>query len=164
MSDFIQKILKDLKVDLTEAFDENFERKAFFSGAPWKPTKRPVSRGSLLVRTSAMRNSIKSNIQGESLVFSSSKSYTGIHNEGGTINMPARKQVIHFNKKGRFSKNNKKASYAQKASVGAYSVEIPKRQFIGDAPEVNKIVKEVVTDNVKDAIQDFINEMMRNNG
>lgn len=162
MSDFVNRILKDLKVDLTEAFDRNFERKAFFSGAPWQPTKRPVSRGSLLVRTSAMRNSIKPTIQGESLVYSSSKLYTGIHNEGGTINMPARKQVIHFNKKGRFNKNNKKASYAQKASVGAYTVKMPKRQFIGDAPEVNKIIKEVVDDNVKKAMEQFINN--RRNG
>lgn len=162
MSDFVNRILKDLKVDLTEAFDRNFERKAFFSGAPWQPTKRPVSRGSLLVRTSAMRNSIKPTIQGESLVYSSSKPYTGIHNEGGTINMPARKQVIHFNKKGRFNKNNKKASYAQKASVGAYTVKMPKRQFIGDAPEVNKIIKEVVDDNVKKAMEQFINN--RRNG
>lgn len=156
MSDFVNRILKDLKVDLTETFDRNFERKAFFSGAPWQPTKRPVSRGSLLVRTSAMRNSIKSTIQGESLVYSSSKPYTGIHNEGGTINMPARKQVIHFNKKGRFNKNNKKASYAQKASVGAYTVKMPKRQFIGDAPEVTKIVNEVTTEHVKRELKDYI--------
>ncbi|WP_108821062.1 phage virion morphogenesis protein [Dysgonomonas sp. Marseille-P4361] len=153
MSDFINNILKDLKVDLTEAFDRNFERKAFFSGAPWKPTKRPVSRGSLLVRSSAMRNSIKSEIKAESLVFSSSKPYTAIHNEGGTINMPPRKQILHFDRKGRFSKNNKRASYGQKANVRGYSVNIPQRQFIGDAPEVNKIIREVATENVSEAIK-----------
>lgn len=164
MQDFIQKILRGVKVDLTEAFDRNFERKAFFSGAPWKPTKHPVSRGSLLVRTSAMRNSIKSEIRGESIAFSSSKPYTAIHNEGGTINMPARKQVIHFNKEGRFSKNNKKASYAQKANVGAHSVEIPQRQFIGNAPEVNRIIMENIEDVVPGEINSFINQLLNNNG
>lgn len=165
MSEFTRRILTDLKIDLTEAFDRNFERKAFFSGAPWKPTKYPVSRGSLLVRSSAMRTSIKSEIQGdERLEYSSSKPYTRIHNEGGTINMPARKQILHFNKKGRFSKNNKNASYGQKARVGAYSVEIPQRQFVGDAPEVNKIIKEVVHDNVKQAAKDFFNGLIGRNG
>ncbi|NDV45493.1 hypothetical protein D0T49_00300 [Paludibacter sp. 221] len=159
MNKAIDKILRNVRVDLTEAYDRNFERKAFFSGAPWLPTKRPVSRGSLLLRSSAMRNSIKSEVRGESIVFTSSKPYTEIHNEGGTINMPARKQVIHFNQKGRFSKNNKKASYAQKASVGAHTVKMPKRQFIGDAPEVEQIVKENIDEVLPSSINDFMTKI-----
>lgn len=128
MSDFINNILKDLKVDLTEAYDRNFERKAFFSGAPWKPTKRPVSRGSLLLRTSRMRNSARSEIQGESIVFSSSVPYYEIHNNGGTIN--------------RTSKKGK-----------SYTINMPERKTIGHAPEVDKIVREVVTDNITEALK-----------
>lgn len=139
MQDFIQKILRGVKVDLTEAFDRNFEHKAFFSGAPWKPTKRPVSRGSLLVRTSAMRNSIKSEIRGESITFSSSKPQTAIHNDGGEIK--------------RVSKKGKN-----------YSINMPQRQFIGNAPEVNRIIMENIEDVVPGEINSFINQLLNNNG
>lgn len=132
MNDFKNRILRGVKVDLTEAYDRNFERKAFFNGVPWQPTKRPVSRGSLLVRTSAMRNSITSQIQGDSIVFSSAKPYTGIHNNGGTI-----------------SRTSKKGK--------SYTINMPKRQFIGHAPEVDKIVKE----NVDTATQKAIAELFK---
>ena len=36
-------ILKDMRVELTEEFDRNFQRKAFFSDA-WKPRKDPKAR------------------------------------------------------------------------------------------------------------------------
>jgi phage gpG-like protein len=139
MQDFIQNILSDLRVDLTEAFDRNFERKAFFSGAPWKATARTVARGSLLVRTSAMRNSIQSKVQGTRIEFSSSKPYTEIHNQGGVIN--------------RTSSKGK-----------SYQINIPQRQFIGDDPEVERIIKENVDDKLPGTINDFLTQMFNNNG
>ena len=132
MSDITQKILRNVRVDLTEAYDRNFERKAFFSGAPWIPTKRPVSRGSLLLRTSKMRNSIKSEIQDESIIFNSPFPYTDIHNNGGIIKRTSTK-----------GKN--------------YTVNMPKRQFIGHAPEVDKIISENINDILPNEINSFIN-------
>ena len=41
----IEKILRDIKVELTDEFDKNFERKAFFS-KPWEQRK-VGKRGSL---------------------------------------------------------------------------------------------------------------------
>lgn len=51
-------ILKDMRVELSEEFDKNFQRKAFFTDA-WKPRKDKKALGSLLVVTGAMRRSIK---------------------------------------------------------------------------------------------------------
>jgi len=47
---FFKTILKDLKVELTEEFDRNFERKAFFNEA-WQPTKWANHKGSLMICT-----------------------------------------------------------------------------------------------------------------
>ena len=44
--DFLNHILTDTKVKLTEAFDRNFERKAFFDDK-WANTLIPNRRGSL---------------------------------------------------------------------------------------------------------------------
>ena len=41
-------ILDDMRVDLSEEFDRNFERKGFFSDK-WKPRAHDYSRGSLLM-------------------------------------------------------------------------------------------------------------------
>ena len=49
-------ILNDLRVELSEEFDRNFERKAFFSDK-WKPRAYDYPKGSLLLVTGAMRRS-----------------------------------------------------------------------------------------------------------
>ena len=64
-------ILKDMRVELTDEFDKNFQRKAFFTDA-WKPRKDKKALGSLLVVTGAMRRSIKSEVVNHGVRFSSS--------------------------------------------------------------------------------------------
>lgn len=88
---FFQNILKDLKVELDDEFDRNFERKAFFD-QQWPQTRLPVSKGSLMNRTSGgggLRGSISSKIEGDAIVWRSSKEYSVIHNDGGDITVTA---------------------------------------------------------------------------
>ena len=56
--ELIRNILSDMKVELTEMFDRNFERKGFF-GSKWKPRKNKKAKGSLLHVTGKMRRSIR---------------------------------------------------------------------------------------------------------
>lgn len=49
-------LLKNIKIELDDEFDRNFERKAFFNIA-WKFAKRNTM-GSLMVRTGALRKSL----------------------------------------------------------------------------------------------------------
>lgn len=95
---------------------------------------------------SSVNNSIKETTW-SSIVFSVPQPYARIHNEGGTINMPARKQVIHF-KGGSFSKM-KSASHAQKVDVGAHVIKIPKRQFMGNSKTLNRQITEKVNEEMK---------------
>jgi len=64
MRDIFKKIIKDVEVELSDEFDRNFERKAFFNTG-WKETAHPVSRGSLMMRSGTLRKSINSQIAGE---------------------------------------------------------------------------------------------------
>ena len=57
MDDLNKRILNDLKVELSEEFDRNFERKAFFS-KPW-PARLMEGRGSLLLQTGKLRRSMR---------------------------------------------------------------------------------------------------------
>ena len=49
-------IIADLRVELAEEFDRNFQRKAFFSER-WLPRRGKKARGSLLVVSGALRRS-----------------------------------------------------------------------------------------------------------
>ena len=87
---FISLTLKDIGTEIGEEFDRNFEREAFFNKR-WARRKYndDESRG-LLIRTGALRRSIKTETTAHSVVFSSDLPYAAIHNEGGAITVTKR--------------------------------------------------------------------------
>ena len=53
-----KRIISDMRVELSDEFDKNFQRKAFFSKR-WKPRQYHTPRGTLLLVTGALRRSIQ---------------------------------------------------------------------------------------------------------
>ena len=82
----IKNILRDIQVELTDEFDRNFERQAFFSEA-WQRRKSPVrNQGrAILTDTGRLRRSIQSRVADAHIEFFSTEPYAAIHNEGGEI-------------------------------------------------------------------------------
>lgn len=132
-----RNILSDMRVELTEEFDKNFERKAFFNDK-WKRRANLKAKGSLLLVTGTLRRSIKSQVRGNGVRFSSAVPYASIHNEGGTGTKSVRAHTRR-SKKGR--------SYQVKAHSRKF--DIPQRQFIGDGKHTQEIIKKVISDNLK---------------
>lgn len=130
-------ILDDMRVELSEEFDRNFERKGFFS-KKWKPRARNYPRGSLLMVSGAMRRSTRGEMSGNGVRFSSSLPRTILHNEGGTGMKPVKAHT-------RQSKKGK--TYTVRAHQRKFNM--PKRQFIGDGPETQRIIRGVIDDNLK---------------
>lgn len=66
---FYNNVLKDIQVELADEFDKNFERKAFFD-RPWAPLSKNYqpTTGSMLLRTGALRRSLKSRISGTAII------------------------------------------------------------------------------------------------
>ncbi len=58
LKQIIKQTLEDIRTKLTDEFDRNFERKAFFDKR-WSETKLINKRGSLLMRTGKLRRSIR---------------------------------------------------------------------------------------------------------
>lgn len=164
---FLSQILTDIKVKLGEEFDRNFERKAFFN-EKWKSTKLTNSRGSLMMRTGNLRNSIRSELRGSSIVFSSSMPYAEIHNSGGELKVTPQMRKFFWamyyknsnaltkKKNGDFSntaRNRKLTIEAQQWKALALkpigsTIKIEKRQFIGHHPQVDKHIKEIINHNL----------------
>ncbi|MFV0397348.1 MAG: phage virion morphogenesis protein [Bacteroidales bacterium] len=161
------RLIKNIKIELDDEFDRNFERKAFFTTA-WPPAKHDTI-GSLMMRTAALRKSIRSDIMGSSIRWQSSLPYASIHNEGGKITVtPKMKGFFWYRFRMATGGNNKNLnpealfwkSMALKP-VGSV-VTIPKRQFIGDHPIVDRSVREVTNEWVNKDLKAFIDTQLTN--
>src|SRR5699024_2080619 len=86
---FYKQLLNDLKTELKEEFDKNFQHKASVD-KKWQPSKSPTKRGTLMMRTGALRRSIKASVSGNGVAFTSSEPYAEMQNEGGTLTVTAK--------------------------------------------------------------------------
>lgn len=137
-------ILDDMRVDLSEEFDRNFERKGFFSDK-WKPRAHDYTRGSLLMVSGDMRKATQGEVSGDGVRFKSSMPYTAVHNEGGKITVTARMKNFFWHKFKETGEDGWK--YMALMPVGRV-IEIPERRFIGDGPETQRIIREAIQRNL----------------
>ncbi len=133
-----RNILSDMRVELSEEFDRNFERKAFFS-KKWKQRANPNAKGALLLVTGTMRRSIRSEVRNNGVRFSSAVPYAAIHNEGGK----GTKSVRTHTRKSRKGKTYQVRAHTRK-------FQMPQRQFVGDGKRTQEIIKGVINDNLAD--------------
>ncbi|MFA7448799.1 MAG: hypothetical protein WCY77_10205 [Weeksellaceae bacterium] len=169
-----QNILQDVKVELTDEFDRNFERKSFFDKA-WPKTKLINQRGSMMARTNNLRRSMQSRIESGGIVFSSSLPYAEIQNEGGEITVtPKMKRffwAMFYQTSGKVKGKKGQASVnltieAQQwrnlalMKVGQ-KVKITQRKFIGEHPRVRAVIEDVVKENLEKMKEEMIQNLNR---
>ena len=160
---FYNNVLKDIQVELADEFDKNFERKAFFD-RPWAPLSKNYqpTTGSMLLRTGALRRSLKSRISGTSIIFSSSLPYAGLQNYGGTVRQdfvptPKMRRWAWANYHNLMKSGN--ASDAEKYRRMALAKRIkrtftvPARPFVGEHPRVREIASDIMAEHVANAIE-----------
>lgn len=171
MQNLIKNILTDVKVELSQEFDKNFERKAFFE-TKWKDRKRH-GKGTLMVKSGKLRRSIRAKTGATSVTWTSSEPYASIHNEGGEITVTKKMKrffwakyyelggKIKYKKNGQMSKASTNVSeeavfYKALAlkPVGS-KISIPERRFIGNHPKVKQTVESVIKENLNTILKDF---------
>lgn len=160
-NEIIKKFLQDVKVDLHQHFDRNFERKAFFN-EKWRTNHLPNRRGSPMMRTGTLRRSINSKVQGMNVVFTSSVPYADIHNSGGEIIVTEKMKkffwAMYYKNAGAVTFNIRKKAMSNTERNRRLSAEaekwkalalqptgkimkIEKQQFIGDHPVARGVIK-----------------------
>lgn len=141
----VRRILGDIRVELGDEFDQNFERQGFFA-EKWQRRKSPIrGDGHILVASGDLRKSIRSRSDESSITFYSDLAYAGIHNEGGEIKVTARMKRFFWHKYYETKDEFWKAMALMK--VGK-TIKIPRRQFLGMAPEVETEVRKIIEDNL----------------
>jgi phage gpG-like protein len=179
-NELYKKILRDIRTELSEEFDRNFERKAFFERA-WPQTKFPNKRGSLMMRTGYLRRSMRSSIEGNLIRFSSSAIFADLHNSGGKIRVTAKMkrffwamyyantnaQVHSVKTRGLANSTRNRRLSAEAAMWKAMALKpvgstitIPARQFIGNHPRVDASVNRVVEDNLQE-LEKYMNSFFK---
>ena len=175
-----KRLQNDIRVDLADEFDRNFERKAFFD-QPWPANKFPNHRGSMMARTNYLRRSLISNISGNQIVYTSSAAQADIMNNGGKIKItPQMKKffwaMYYQSTNARtFKVSNKQLSNTQKNTrltaeaemwkamalkkVGTYII-IPKRQFIGTHPMVHSTIQQAGAGFLKE-LETYLNTIIK---
>ena len=178
LSGLIKKILSDIRVEVTEEIDRNFERQAFFNEA-WQRRKSPAKgSGHLLLSSGELRRSISSKSEGNSITFTSTLPYAAIHNGGGEIRVTERMKRYFWHryyettgsfkrrKDGGVSRSKHNLSLSTEADfwkamalmkVGS-SVKIPRRRFIGTSPQLEQAVREIIEEN----LTQYFTETIRN--
>lgn len=165
-------ILNDLRVELSDEFDRNFERGSFFGTQKWPRSTRPGTK-SPLVDSGALRRSIRGRVSGNSVSFSSSLPYASIHNEGGIITVTTRMKryfwaryiestgKITRAKTGKVSRSKRNTNLSEKASfykamalkkVGS-KIHIPQRQFLGHHPSLEPRTKAIIERDITDFLK-----------
>ena len=166
----IRRILSDIRVELGDEFDRNFERQAFFSDA-WTRRKSPTRPGgTILVDTGTLRRSIRSRTTDDSITFYTDLPYAAIHNDGGEIVVTEKMKRFFWHKyyeaTGSFGrkKNGERRNDKRTRQLSAEAdfwrfmalkragttIRIPRRRFLGTGPEVERIVREIIEDNLNE--------------
>jgi len=156
MIDIKRKILNDIRVELSDEFDRNFQRKAFFDQS-WPPRKMRNPKGSLLMVTGKLRRSIRCRVEADSVVWETSERYAAIHNYGGTITVTAKMKKFFWYK----HKATRDDAWKWMALMKVGSrITIPQRQFLGDHPQVRKRAEAIVSRNLQKAAQELVKRLV----
>lgn len=175
MKRLTRRILKDIRIELGDEFDQNFERQGFFS-EKWKRRRSPIrGDGHILVASGKLRQSIKSRSDDVSITFFSDLPYAGIHNEGGEIKVTAKMKRFFWHKyyeatgalgrrkNGALRQNRRNQKLSEEAEFWkrmallkeGKAIKLPRRQFLGMAPEVEREVRRIIEDNLSDYFEHY---------
>jgi phage virion morphogenesis protein len=134
---------------------KNFEAEG--RPTPWKKSRRTTKTGGrTLTKSGRLMKSITPHAGPVSVEIGTNVVYAAVHQLGKTIEQPARERVLHFKPKDGRRKNSpmvfskaRKAKFAMKVGGKAYSIVMPKREFLMVQPEdwteIRKALEEYLT-------------------
>ena len=110
-------------------------------GTRWKPSLRAqISGGRTLTRDGHLSGSLSSQSGADFAEWGVNSIYAAIHQFGGDIEIAARSQKAYFKRYKNGSVGNrfvkkKRSNFAQIVTIGAYTIRMPARPFLGISPD-----------------------------
>lgn len=140
---------------------DNFKDQSF-EGEKWPARKDKKNKRPLLVNRGILRRSVGIMAKGHNWVSAGSPLvHASIHNYGGTINRAERSELFTRNrhKKGKLGKMfggmgafRKGTSPGKGMTFKAYSISMPRRQFLGATPKLKMHLENVIKEEIVKAL------------
>lgn len=159
----LSELVRDIEVGVKAQIDDNFRSGSFY-GRKWPERKWPRDGGrALLVKTGALKHSIRSRRSGGGLTISSDRPYSTIHNEGGEIKVTGRMKRYFWaryleatgrqsrRKDGSLRRTKKNRELSEEAGfwkamalkkTGSV-IRIPERRFMGPHRRVTELLEAI---------------------
>jgi len=159
--DDMAPVMDEIGGVLVSSTADRFEREGGPDGTPWKPSGRARRvGGQTLSETGRLRSSIVHRADGSGVDVGTNVVYAAIHQFGGAVKRPARRQVLAFNAKGtRFA--SRRSTRARKAGsvrvaiadIGEHEINMPARPFLGVSDADRVSILAIVGDALERAAQ-----------
>jgi phage gpG-like protein len=162
-------LTKVLGNEATNHFKDSWRKQGWDDNTvkAWAKRKKKDSGRAILVKSGRLKRSFYMKVESQNrVIVENNTPYADIHNYGGSINNKGGSKVLHFrnrdndwNKKAgkyntgtRFSKAGK-AHYSQKVNIGAYSIGMPQRKFMGKSQTLDEKSGVLISRMIKSALR-----------
>lgn len=129
-------LMTALAGSMLDAVETNFEQQGRPKWMGWSPAyAKRRGPGQILQKSGRLAASIRAAVTNDEATVGTNVRYARIHNEGGEIRHGARTQDLYFKqyKNGRVGNRfvkKRNSNFVQSATIGAYTVNMPKRPFL----------------------------------
>lgn len=137
------KILQDLIDPLIRIHQARFKAQQSPDGTPWKAlsprylASKRRNKDKILTSEGFLRNTLRGQVDGDSLLFGTDRPYGAIHQFGGEIQRQERASSVYFrfNERtgeiGRKFVPKSKSNFVRDVKIGPYTIDMPARPWLG---------------------------------
>ena len=150
-------MLRDIGEFLLIAHDQRFASQASPDGTPWQALspaylkRKKKNRDKILVLDGFLKNTLRYQVNNNELLFGTNRIYGAMMHFGGSIDIAARSQQAYFRQDGRTGDvgnqfvSKRKSNFAQWVTIGAYTIQIPARPWLGVSDDDNYAIAGIAT-------------------
>lgn len=166
----MRPIMREVAGVMEDGVEDAFSKQSDpTTGMPWASLKPATIRqrkrkgkwpGKILqVSAAGLASSIQSQYGDDYAIAGTNKEYAAIHQFGGTIDVHARSQQVYFRQNKRTGQvgnrfvPKSRSNFAQWATMGAHSITIPARPFLGLSPHYTDEVLGVFAAHIRRALR-----------
>ena len=146
-------LFENIGMSLVTSTLHRFETGIAPDGSPWPPSLRVLSHGGkTLVESARLMRSVTYVASETGVEIGTNVIYGAIHQLGGQIDQAARSQTLHFKRSKRTGgmlpgfRRKGKGTESREVAVGAYTITMPARPFLGldddDTKEIGKLAED----------------------
>lgn len=149
-------MLRNMGEFLMIAHDQRFAAQVSPDGVAWQALspryqrRKPKNRDKILQLEGYLKNTLRYQVGDSELLFGTNRRYGAIHHFGGQIDIAARSQQAYFSRTkagevGARFVSKRRSNFAQWVTLGAYTIQIPARPWLGTSEQDNAELLEIAT-------------------